>query len=147
MDKAYDCITAVFSEDGNKCTLELPPKFARYKHITLVSITYCVNFSNISASFGNNRLYLKSDGSVFTTLPDGLYDVEDLNSRNLQPAFGGRFYKIMTNINGQSWSIYSFTSAADRTSNTNPVLEDPSVALNGGVNLNKELYDGSFRPD
>lgn len=112
----------------------------------MVYLTYVMNYINISANFKNNTLYLNAGGTIFITIPDGNYDIVDLN-RVLNSAIVGKYYKILSNLNGLSYSIYSYTSFNDWLQDINGTLEDPNELLLPIDNLNKELYDGSFRPD
>ena len=57
---------------------------------------------------------------MFITLTDGLYDIEDINSWVINNVISGRYYKIMTSVNGVSYSIYSYASSSDRVNNINP---------------------------
>lgn len=113
MTVAVDSIIINFSKDGNKGEVWLNNSFQKYEHMALNYITFTMNYKNVSASFGNNIFYLKNDGTVSITLADGLYDIEDLNSRNLVSAISGRFYKILTSLDGLGWSVYSYATAAD----------------------------------
>lgn len=70
-----------------------------------------------------------------------------MNDRLLQNSIGGLFYKIISNVEGTSWAVFQYPTAADRTNNTNGTQQSPSLTLNGGNNLNKELVNGIFRPD
>ena len=122
MTTTNDSIILDFSKNGNQCEVYLDDKFKFYKHLKIVNISFCMNYKNIQTSFGNTRLYLKNDGSVFVDLVAGLYDIPDINDRVLSPAISGRFYKIITAVNGLSWSIYSYATANDRTNNTSGTL-------------------------
>lgn len=78
----------------------------------MVYLSYVMNYKNISADFKNNTLYLNSGGSVFITLIDGNYDINDLNWVLNNPILG-KYYKILTNVNGLKYSIYSYNSVND----------------------------------
>lgn len=94
MSTAVDSVILRFKQNGNSEILELPGTFTEYRHMRLMYLSYCVNFKNVMSIFQNNRLYLNTLGSVFIDLPDGIYDINDLNNWQLWGAISGWFYKI-----------------------------------------------------
>jgi hypothetical protein len=82
-------------------------KFAKWKEYTLLKFRYTLNYKNIQAGFNNNVLYV---GPLITdpqiVIPDGLYDVLDLNEHILYDSIGGFFYQIARNRAGTGWTIW-----------------------------------------
>lgn len=144
---AVDGVCIRFTSNGGSEVIDLPQRFQEFKHVKLGYLSYVLNYKNIDTSFGNTRFYLNTAGTVFLNLTPGCYDISDLNTRILLNAISARFYIIKEDQGGLQWSIYSFASSLDRSNWINPTLENPSVNLNSGQNLNKELYSGLFRPD
>lgn len=75
-----DKVKIYFSANGGTQTVQMTDNFVKWKEYTLLKFQYTLNYKNIQASFANNKLYL---GPLITdpiiTIPDGLYDVLDLN--------------------------------------------------------------------
>lgn len=140
-----DGIYVNFIENGGEQIINLPNNFLEYTHMRISYVTLNNNYFNIKQEYGNSKLYLNTSGSVFIDLPDGNYDINDINERNLIGVIGGLYYKILSDPDG-FW-IYSFLNTTDRQQNTNGTAQNPSLTLNNGLNLNKELKDGLFWTD
>jgi hypothetical protein len=74
--------------------ISLPLECRYFKTISPAYLHFTLNFNNIQASFGNNILYLNNTGTQSITLPDGCYDIEDINAYHLQNVLFTLYFKI-----------------------------------------------------
>ncbi len=80
--------------------VSLPHEMWKFTLISPTYLHFTLNFNNIQSAFGNNVLNLNNTGTQNITLPDGCYDVTDINTYHLQNVLFTKFFKIHDRFDG-----------------------------------------------
>lgn len=100
INNSVECLRVQIDTKDPDFQIYPDPVFKKYSSIGVKSLSFTLNYNNISAQNWNNILYLNTLGTSSIVLADGCYDIDDINTFSLGGAIGGLFYKIHALFDG-----------------------------------------------
>lgn len=114
--------------------------FDDYWECNIESVYIHNSYKNVSINLNNNILYY--DTSLFITLNDGYYNLDNLNK--ILKKTGSLFYKIVLSDDSQCYELWKFASETNwNTDNYTSAINKTTIVKDLST-LNKHIYNMTF---